>query len=98
RERLGRIGFYVLFGCAVTVSVQLVGLFLVFTTLVLPALATFYSRNRRLLKAYAVGVLGYAAGLLVSVVTDLPSGAMIVCAIVAVGVMAFAAARVRSVG
>ena len=87
RERLGRIGFYVLFGCAVTVSVQLVGLFLVFTTLVLPALATFYSRNRRLLKAYAVGVLGYAAGLLVSVVTDLPSGAMIVCAIVAVGIV-----------
>ena len=45
-----------------------------------------------------MGVLGYAAGLLVSVLSDLPSGAMIVCAIVAVGVMAFAAARVRSVG
>jgi zinc/manganese transport system permease protein len=85
RERIGRIGFYGLFGCAVTVSVQLVGLFLVFTTLVVPALATFYSRNLRLLKAYAVGVLGYAAGLLVSVVTDLPSGAMIVCAIAIIG-------------
>jgi zinc/manganese transport system permease protein len=87
REKLGRIGFYALFGCAVTVSVQLVGLFLVFTTLVLPALATFYSRHLRLLKAYAVGVLGYAAGLLVSVVTDLPSGAMIVCAIVVIGIL-----------
>ncbi len=86
-ERLGRIGFYVLFGCAVTVSVQLVGLFLVFATLVMPALATFYSRRRRLLKAYAVGALGYAAGLLLSVATDLPSGAMIVCAIVAVGIV-----------
>jgi len=85
RERIGRIGFYGLFGCAVTVSVQLVGLFLVFTTLVVPALATFYSRNLRLLKAYAVGLLGYAAGLLVSVVTDLPSGAMIVCAIAIIG-------------
>ena len=90
RERIGRIGFYALFGCAVTVSVQLVGLFLVFTTLVVPALATFYSRRMRLLKAYAVGVLGYALGLLVSVVTDLPSGAMIVCAIVVIGI-AFAA-------
>lgn len=87
RERLGRIGFYVLFGCAVTVAVQLVGLFLVFTTLVMPALATFYSRHWRLQKAYAVGALGYAAGLVVSVVTDLPSGAMIVCAIVAVGIV-----------
>jgi zinc/manganese transport system permease protein len=85
RERLGRIGFYVLFACAVTVSVQLVGLFLVFTTLVVPALATFYSRRLRFLKAYAVGVLGYAAGLVLSVVTDLPSGAMIVCVMVLVG-------------
>jgi zinc/manganese transport system permease protein len=86
RERLGRIGFYVLFGCTVTVSVQLVGLYLVFTTLVVPALATFYWRRHRLLKGYGVGALGYALGLLLSVVTDLPSGAMIVCALVAAGV------------
>jgi zinc/manganese transport system permease protein len=85
RERIGRIGFYVVFGCTVTVSVQLVGLYLVFTTLVVPALATFYWRQRRLLKAYSVGALGYALGLLLSVVTDLPSGAMIVCALVVVG-------------
>jgi zinc/manganese transport system permease protein len=85
RERIGRIGFYVVFGCTVTVSVQLVGLYLVFTTLVVPALATFYRREHRLLKAYSVGALGYALGLLLSVVTDLPSGAMIVCALVAVG-------------
>ena len=84
RERLGRIGFYVLFACAVTVSVQLVGLFLVFTTLVVPALATYYSRRNRLLKAYSIGVLGYAAGLFLSVLADLPSGAMIVCAMTAI--------------
>jgi zinc/manganese transport system permease protein len=84
-ERLGRIGFYLLFACAVTISVQLVGLFLVFITLVVPALATFYSRKRRYLKAYAVGVLGYAVGLIASALTDLPSGSMIVCAMVAIG-------------
>lgn len=94
RERIGRIGFYVLFGCTVTVSVQLVGLYLVFTTLVVPALATFYSRQRRLLKAYSLGALGYALGLLLSVVTDLPSGAMIVCALVVVGVATALATRV----
>jgi zinc/manganese transport system permease protein len=93
RERLGRIGFYVLFGCAVTVSVQLVGLFLVFTTLVVPALATFYARRRRYLKAYSIGVIGYGAGLLVSAVADLPSGAMIVCAIVLTGIVAAALGR-----
>jgi len=93
REKLGRIGFYVLFASAVTVSVQLVGLFLVFTTLVVPALATFYSRRHRFLKAYTIGVLGYAAGLLLSVAADLPSGAMIVCAMAALGAMFFLLAR-----
>jgi zinc/manganese transport system permease protein len=86
-ERLGRIGLYVLFGCAVTVSVQLVGLYLVFTTLVVPALATYYTKSRRRLKAYAVGVLGYAAGLLASLWLDLPSGSMIVCAMIAAAVL-----------
>jgi zinc/manganese transport system permease protein len=87
KERIGRIGFYVLFGCAVTVSVQLVGLYLVFTSLVVPALSTYYTRSHRHLKAYCVGVLGYAAGLLASLWLDLPSGAMIVCAMVAAGVL-----------
>jgi zinc/manganese transport system permease protein len=88
RERLGRIGFYVLFASAVTLSVQLVGLFLVFTTLVVPALATYYSRRNRLLKAYSIGVLGYTLGLFLSVLADLPSGAMIVCAITAIALPA----------
>src|SRR5436190_17621816 len=41
RERLGRIGFYVLFAVMVTVSVQLVGVYLVFTSLIIPAIATY---------------------------------------------------------
>jgi len=85
-QRLGRIGFYVLFGCAVTISVQLVGLYLVFATLVIPALSTYYTKSRRLLKAYGVAVLGYATGLLASLWLDLPSGSVIVCTIVAAGV------------
>jgi zinc/manganese transport system permease protein len=83
--RLGRMGFYLLFACAVTMSLQLVGLYLVFITLVVPALATYYQGHRRYLKAYTVGVLGYAAGLLASLWLDFPSGAMIVCAMAAVG-------------
>lgn len=85
KQRMGRIGFYVLFGLAVTISVQLVGLYLVFTTLVIPALSTYYTKRHRLPKAYSVGVFGYALGLLGSLWLDLPSGSMIVCAIVAVG-------------
>lgn len=86
--RLGRVGFYALFACAVTFSVQLVGLYLVFASLVLPGLATYYARRRRSVKAYAVGLLGYALGLLASLWLDLPSGAMIVCAMALVAMLA----------
>ena len=86
--RLGRIGFYALFACAVTFSVQLVGLYLVFASLVVPALATYYTSRRRLMKAYGLGLLGYAFGLLLSFWLDLPSGAMIVWTMVLVGASA----------
>lgn len=87
RERLGRIGFYLLFACAVTLSVQQVGLYLVFATLIVPALATHYVRRRRLPLAYAVAGTGYASGLLASLWLDLPSGAMIVCTMAAMGML-----------
>src|SRR5215467_4328515 len=47
-ERMGRMGFYVLFALAVTASVQLVGLYLVFATLIVPPLATRAMRRARL--------------------------------------------------
>ena len=86
--RLGRIGFYALFACAVTISVQLVGLYLVFSTLVVPALATRYATRHRYLKAYTVGALGYIIGLLASLIFDQPSGAMIVWAMTLVALAA----------
>jgi len=86
--RLGRIGFYALFACAVTFSVQLVGLYLVFTSLVVPGLATYYASRRRHLKAYAVSLLGYLFGLMLSLWLDLPSGAMIVWTMALVALLA----------
>ena len=47
-----RVNFYVLFACAVTVSVQLVGIYLVFATLIVPALATRRLRRGRLAACY----------------------------------------------
>jgi zinc/manganese transport system permease protein len=78
KERLGRTGFYVLFALAVTVSVQLVGLYLVFATLIVPPLATRKMARRRLAAAWAIGAAGYAVGLVVSTALDLPSGPVIV--------------------
>jgi len=83
RARLGQAGFYVLFAVAVTVSVQLVGLYLVFATLIVPPLATRRMQHRRLPAAWALGLAGYAIGLVASTALDLPSGPVIVWVLVA---------------
>jgi zinc/manganese transport system permease protein len=89
RQRAGSIGFYVLFAFAVTASVQLVGVYLVFTTLIVPALATRTMARGRLAACYALGVLGYAAGLAFSLVSDLPPGPLIVCTMTVLGLAMF---------
>ena len=89
-ENVGRIGFYLVFACAVTISVQLVGLYLVFTTLIVPALATRHLARARIAAGYALGAAGYALGLLVSTTSDLPSGPAIVWVMAALAIVMFA--------
>jgi zinc/manganese transport system permease protein len=94
--RLGRTGFYVVFACAVTVSVQLVGLYLVFATLIVPPLATRTLARWRLAIAWAIGAVGYAIGLAGSATLDLPSGPAIVWTLVAVALVVHAIAARRA--
>ena len=96
-KRIGRMGFYLLFGLAVTASVQLVGVYLVFASLIIPALATREARSKRLAKAYAVGSLGFAGGLIVSLLTDLPTGAIIVWSMAICGIVFSTLERSKSV-
>ncbi len=72
--------FYLIFAIAVTASVQLVGVYLVFSSLIIPALATrrITSMKKRTLVGMLVGAGGYLLGLLLSVIWDLPSGSIIV--------------------
>ncbi len=91
QARIGRVGFYLLFACAVTVSVQLVGLYLVFTTLIVPALAIRRFPRWRLPIAYGLSVAGYALGLVTSALTDWPSGPAIVWVMSALATCVFAA-------
>lgn len=96
RGRLEGALFYALFAIAVTASVQLVGVYLVFASLIVPALATAgMAGRRRLVAAYLIGVSGYAAGLVLSAVLDLPSGATIVWTLAAVAMLAQAIPAVR---
>lgn len=79
-QRWPRLGFYLLFAVTVTASVQLVGVLLVFTSLIAPAVATrAFSGARRIVLAYAMGAAGYAMGLGLSLYVDLPAGATVVC-------------------
>ncbi|MCW8874558.1 MAG: metal ABC transporter permease, partial [Gammaproteobacteria bacterium] len=71
------LGFYLLFAVMITASVQIVGVYLVFASLIIPALAG----GERLWRGYAIGAAGYALGLLASAWLDLPSGAAIVLAL-----------------
>jgi len=88
RARLSGILFYGLFALAITASVQLVGVYLVFASLIVPALATTgVDGSRRLVYAYATGIAGYVSGLVLSAVLDLPSGAMIVWTLVGCGII-----------
>ncbi len=102
--RLGRSGFYGVFALAVTASVQLVGVYLVFASLIIPALAAGKHRGaRRYQIAYAVGALGYALGLVLSALLDLPSGAFIVwtlagCAVVGATVVRPSLSEAESTG
>jgi zinc/manganese transport system permease protein len=94
RKRIGTIGFYVLFALMVTQSVQLVGVYLVFTTLIVPALATYrHARQRHLVLGYMVGLVSYVIGLAVSLVTDLPSSPVIVWAMAMLGILLHLTAR-----
>ena len=86
-DRLGRTGFYVLFALAVTVSVQLVGLYLVFASLIVPPLATRRMERHRIVAAWTIGAAGYALGLLLSARFDLPSGPLIVWVLVVLAIL-----------
>ena len=60
------------------------GVYLVFSSLIIPALATqnVQPQSRALALAYLVGAVAYALGLVVSSISDLPSGAIIVWALI----------------
>jgi zinc/manganese transport system permease protein len=99
RERIGRIGFYLLFAVVVTASVQMVGVYLVFTSLIVPAVATYRITGRRqLVTGYLLGVASYVAGLALSVVTDLPSSAVIVWVMAILGLIVHLCAGGRQTG
>jgi zinc/manganese transport system permease protein len=71
------IGFYILFACAITSSVQLVGIYVVFASLILPALAVSKNHNS-IFYSYLCGLLAMCLGMVAALIFDLPAGGVIV--------------------
>ena len=75
--------FYATFGFVVTSSVEMAGVLLVFSFLIVPAVCgVLFARaiGQRLLVGWAVGILTSTAGVVASYAWDLPTGATVVCA------------------
>ena len=82
--RLWDFVFYASFGAVVTSSVRIAGVLLVFSYLIVPALAGIVLGGgtvvRRLIIGWTFGTLVSVIGITLSAVLDLPTGATVVCA------------------
>lgn len=87
--RSGGLVFYIAFAVTVTASVQIVGIYLVFASLIIPGLVTLgIKKGNRLVAGYLVGAASYLVGIVASFWMDLPTGAVIVWSLAAVGLIA----------
>ena len=79
--------FYATFGIMITSSVQIAGVLIVFSVLVIPAVIAFFfceTFTRALLLAWASGTVAIVAGLALSFTLDLTTGPVLVCSFGAV--------------
>jgi len=92
--------FYAMFGWVVTSFVQIGGVLLVFSYLIVPAVCANFLADvlgAKLLIGWATATLASGAGLYASYVLDLPTGAAIVCALGLALILSIIAAKIRRV-
>lgn len=87
--QIGQKGFYIIFAFAVTASVQLVGVYLVFASLIIPAMSTRRLKGvKRLMSGYAIGAIAYLVGISLSAMLDMPTGAITVWTMAIIAIIA----------
>jgi len=95
KHKIGTCLFYPLFALTITLSTQVVGVYLVFASLIIPSLCTL-KKQYALAKAFVLGVLGYSSGLVLSALLDLPAGATIVWSLALISLLYFTISYVLS--
>ena len=81
------LGFFILFALVVTASVQLVGVYVVFASLILPALAVNAMGGRKAIAAMITATLAVFLGVATSALHDLPAGPVLVFSFAIVAVI-----------
>lgn len=77
---VSRKNFYLLFAISITAAVQLVGIYLVFATLIMPALATASVKTnfQKLTQGYGLCLVAYTLGIIFSQHFDAPASPTII--------------------
>jgi len=78
--------FYFLFAITITISVKIIGIYLVFASLILPPISTLLVKRYKYQLAFLVAFMSYALGLALSFWFDLPTSPLI---IVTMGIISF---------
>jgi zinc/manganese transport system permease protein len=71
-------GFYAIFSAVITASVQIAGIYVVFASLIFPALAVSTIKSKKAFFAIICGWLSVIFGVINSIWTDMPIGPLIV--------------------
>ena len=80
------LGFYFMFALTISTSVQLIGIYVVFASLILPALVTF-GRQKPLLYAWLFSSFSIIVGVGLSALLDAPTGPILVTTYAVLGVL-----------
>lgn len=87
--------FYILFALTIPFSVTMIGVYLVFASLILPALATVHLKRYRTATGYVMSIISFSLGLVASYIWDIPSGPAIVMAMFAVAISLYITTQYR---
>jgi zinc/manganese transport system permease protein len=85
--------FYPLFALAIPFAVNLIGIYLVFASLIFPALSLVLWQKHKIKFGIIISLMGYGLGLLLSYIFDWPSGPAIVLLLATSGFVFFILSR-----